>query len=118
MLIYWHIATVQYAVYMHLSEHQKKTLRGLGHKLKPVVTVGNAGLTDPLLDEFRLSIDHHELMKIRINAGDRLERDRILAKLCDHVQATLVQRVGNTGLLLKLKQKDSRIAALLKASKS
>ncbi len=118
MLIYSHIAIDQYSVYMHLSEPQKKILRGLGHQLKPVVTVGNAGLTDPVLDEFRLSIDHHELMKIRINAADRLERDRILEKLCAHVQATLIQRVGNTGLLLKLKQKNSRIAPLLKASKS
>ena len=74
---------------MQLSESQKKRLRGLGHKLKPVVTIGTAGLTSSVLEEFTQSIGHHELMKVKISAGDRDERDRIVEQLCNDGQAQL-----------------------------
>jgi RNA-binding protein len=46
---------------MELNEHQKKFLRGLGHQLKPVIIVGEAGLSDSLLAEFESTLAHHEL---------------------------------------------------------
>jgi RNA-binding protein len=98
---------------MQLSESQKKRLRGLGHKLKPVVTIGTAGLTSSVLEEFAQSIGHHELMKVKISAGDRDERDRIVEQLCNSGQAQLIQRVGNIGLFMKLKKKDSKLLAQL-----
>ena len=98
---------------MELTERQKKKLRGLGHQLKPVVTVGQAGVTDALLREFEQSLEHHELMKVKVAVGDREQRDRILATLCEHAGAELVQRVGNIGLLLRLRDKKSRLAAEL-----
>lgn len=98
---------------MQLSESQKKGLRGLGHKLKPVVTVGSGGLTDSVLEEFIRSIDHHELMKAKVNAGNRDERDRILEQLGNAANAQLLQRVGNVGLFLKLREKDSNLRSQL-----
>jgi RNA-binding protein len=94
---------------MQLSESQKKRLRGLGHKLKPVVTIGSGGLTASVLEEFIRSINHHELMKARINAGDRDERDRVIEQLSKESEAQLLQRVGNVGLFLKLRKKDSKL---------
>ena len=64
---------------MTLSESQKKYLRGLGHGLKPVVMIGDAGLTEAVLSEFNDSVEHHELIKVRVKVGDRAERDRIIA---------------------------------------
>lgn len=86
---------------MALSEPQKKKLRGLGHKLKPIVTVGDAGLSDSLMEEFRSSLEHHELMKIRVRAGDRSTRDSIIEELCRESGAELVQRIGNVALVYK-----------------
>ena len=97
---------------MNLTEDQKKRLRGLGHKLKPVIIVGAAGLSVPLLEEFDRSLAHHELLKVKLNVGDREQRDRIVAALCDHSHATLVQRVGNIALLFLRRKKDSGFAAL------
>jgi RNA-binding protein len=97
---------------MNLNEGQKKRLRGLGHKLKPVIIVGAGGLSAPLLEEFDRSLAHHELMKVKFNIGDRDERDRMIDALCEHSQAELLQRVGNIALLFLRKQKDSRFAAL------
>ena len=86
---------------MDLSEHQKKHLRGLGHKLKPLVMVGDAGLSESLLAEFESTLDHHELIKVRVRVGDREARDGIIASLCDTGRAVLVQRIGNVALLYR-----------------
>jgi RNA-binding protein len=97
---------------MNLTEDQKKKLRGLGHTLKPVIIVGNGGLSTSLLNEFDRSLAHHELMKVRFGAGDHETRDRMIAELCARRHATLVQRVGNVALLFLRKKKDSRFATL------
>ena len=97
---------------MPLTEQQKKTLRGFGHKLKPVILVGAGGLSESLLEEFERSLEHHELMKIRVSTGDREQRDAIIATLCERSGAELVQRVGNVGLLFRRKRKNSKFTAL------
>ena len=97
---------------MPLTEQQKKRLRGLGHKLKPVITVGTGGLSDSLLEEFENSLEHHELMKVKVNTGDRDERDTTIRILREYSGAQLIQRVGNIGLLFRKKKKNSKFAAL------
>ena len=94
---------------MTLSESQKKYLRGLGHNLKPVVMVGDAGLTEAVVAEFNSCLEHHELIKVRVKVGDRRERDRIITKLCDSGQAELVQRIGNMALLYRENPEKKRI---------
>ena len=86
---------------MELSEHQKKHLRGLGHQLKPLIMVGDAGLSESLLAEFEATLDHHELIKVRVRVGDRDARNTIIDTLCDTSRAALVQRIGNVALLYR-----------------
>lgn len=86
---------------MKLTESQKKILRGLGHNLKPVITVGDAGLSDSLMKEFDSTIEHHELIKVRIRGADREHRDSILEDLCSRGSANLVTRIGNVALLFR-----------------
>jgi RNA-binding protein len=94
---------------MILSESQKKYLRGLGHGLKPVVMIGDAGLTDAVRSEFDSSIEHHELIKVRVKVGDRAARDRIITSLCETGNAELVQRIGNMALLYRENPEKKRI---------
>jgi RNA-binding protein len=86
---------------MDLSEHQKKYLRGLGHQLKPLIMVGDAGLSESLLAEYESTLDHHELIKVRVRVGDRGTRDALIEKLCTDSSAVLIQRVGNIALLYR-----------------
>ena len=86
---------------MALSEPQKKHLRGLGHALKPLIMVGDAGLSASLLAEFESTLAHHELIKVRVKVGDREARDRLIGELCEYGSAELVQRVGNMALLYR-----------------
>lgn len=86
---------------MELSEAQRKHLRRLGHKLKPVVLIGEAGLSAAVCEEIESALDHHELLKVSVRAGDRESRDRIIGQLCAQSSAELVQRVGNMALLFR-----------------
>ena len=86
---------------MTLTEPNKKYLRGLGHQIKPVILIGDAGLTDSVRSEFELALQHHELIKIKVRVGDRRQRDVIVDTLCNDSGAALVQRVGNVALLYR-----------------
>lgn len=86
---------------MTLSEAQKRYLRGLGHKLKPVILVGDAGLSETLLAEYENTLAHHELIKVRLRAADRRKRDAMIERLCEESAAILIQRVGNVALLYR-----------------
>lgn len=94
---------------MELNDTQKKYLRGLGHKLKPVIMVGEAGLTETLLSEFESTLDHHELIKVSVRVGDRSARDSLIADLCNAGSAQLVQRIGNMALLYRENAEKKRI---------
>ena len=86
---------------MNLSEPQKKYLRGRGHDLKPLIMVGDAGLTESLLAEFESTLAHHELIKVKVRASDRAARDKMIETMCADHSAALIQRIGNVALLYR-----------------
>ncbi len=84
-----------------LSPKQKKFLRSQAHSLKPVVWVGQHGLTDNVLAEIEIALDHHELIKVKISLGDRDLREQAISNVCDKTQAENVQRIGNIAVLYR-----------------
>ena len=94
---------------MNLSENQKKHLRGLGHKLKPVLMIGDAGLSDAVLNELDSTIKHHELIKVKIRVGERAARDEIIDAMCNRSGAALVTRIGNVALIYRRNDEKPKI---------
>lgn len=94
---------------MTLSESQKKFLRGRGHPLKPVILIGGSGLTDSVLKELDSSIDHHELIKVRVRTGDRKSRDETIENLCEKSGSSLVTQIGNVALIYRANADEPRI---------
>lgn len=86
---------------MLLTDKQKKFLRGLAHDLKPVIQVGNAGLSPGLLAELNLALEHHELLKTKLRVGDREARDEVIEEMLKKTEASLVARIGNTAVLYR-----------------
>jgi RNA-binding protein len=80
---------------MPLSEAHRRHLRKLAHHLKPVVIVGNAGLTENVLTEIDVALAHHELIKVKINAADKVERQAIIDKITDQTTANWVLSIGH-----------------------
>ena len=81
---------------MSLTKNQIKTLRGLCHSLKPIIMIGQKGLTTEVLDELEIAINHHELVKIKIALDDRDARKEMIKDICDQSQSENVQVIGKT----------------------
>ena len=85
---------------MQPSTQQTKKLRSLAHAMKPIVRIGQKGLTDAVLAELEIALDHHELIKVKI-AGDRDERDRVLSVVIEKTQAHKVSFIGAVAVLFR-----------------
>ena len=89
---------------MELSDKQKKHLRGIAHDLKPIIHVGNAGISSGLTAELDQTLEHHELVKVRIRAKDRQERDRLVTDMVAETNSALITRIGNIAVLYRRKK--------------
>lgn len=86
---------------MSLTTKQNQHLRGLAHRLSPVVIIGNAGLTEAVMEEIKLAMDHHELIKIKINADDRDSRKTLCQNIITECQCQHVQSIGHVAVFYK-----------------
>ena len=84
-----------------MEKLQIKHLKALAHKLKPIVTVGQHGMKDSINDELAIAIDFHQLVKIKVNVGDRDVRDTLISQLANTHQAQIIQKIGNMAVLYR-----------------
>lgn len=82
----------------------KKKLKAQAHGLKPVIIVGQAGLTDAVLAETEIALNTHELIKVKIRA-ERDERNQISEKMCAATGAILIQSIGQIVVIYRLNPK-------------
>lgn len=90
---------------MSLSSKQKRYLRSLAHKLKPVVMVGGAGITEGVLKETSGSLAHHELIKVRISGLERRDREEMAQNLAHGTDSELVHTIGHIAVLYRRAKK-------------
>ena len=84
-----------------MNSADKKKLRADAHSLKPVVMIGQSGLTAGVLAELDQALNTHELLKVKIRA-ERDERKSINAQLCAETGAELIQSIGQIAVLYRL----------------
>lgn len=84
-----------------LTGKQRRHLRGLGHALKPIVQVGQHGLTGRLVGAIEAGLDQHELIKVKLL--ESAPCDRCLAALWVHEMtgAAVAQIVGRVLLVYR-----------------
>lgn len=86
---------------MNLSNKQKQHLKGLANPLKPVVMLGNNGLTEGVLAEIEQALAHHELIKIKVATEDRETKALIVEAIVRETGAANVQVIGHTLVLYR-----------------
>lgn len=94
---------------MNLSTKQKQHLKGLAHPLKPVVMLGNNGLTEGVLAEIEQALEHHELIKVKIATEDRETKSLVVDAIVRETNAANVQVIGKT-LVLYRPSKEGKIS--------
>jgi len=88
---------------MTLNNQQRKTLRAKAHHLKPLIRIGQKGITDNLIEETLQTLDRHELIKVHIAQDDRQARHDCAEELASRCQAFIVHQIGKTCILFKEK---------------
>lgn len=109
MALKWYFSTLKakkIGRVMNLSTKQKQHLKGLAHGLKPVVLMGANGLTEAVLAEIEIALNHHELIKVKIASEDRETKNLIVEAIVRETGAENVQVIGKT--LVLYKQSDDR----------
>ena len=92
-----------------LTSAQKKHLKALAHKLKPVVMVGGHGLTANVLAELDIALSHHELVKVRLAGEDRDEKAALISSMASEMEAELVQRIGHVAVLFRRNEEKPKV---------
>lgn len=80
---------------MSITDKQIIFLRKSCHHIKPIVSIGNAGLSENVMSEIELALSHHELVKMKL-AGNSEERKVMTDKIAADTGAVLVQKIGHT----------------------
>ena len=84
-----------------MNSADKKKLRAEAHALKPVIMIGQSGLTAAVLAETEQALDSHELIKVKIRA-EREERKLICERICIDTGAELIQTIGQIAVIYRL----------------
>ena len=79
---------------LELNPSQRRALRAKAHKLRPVVSVGQHGLTPAVLHEIDVNLKAHALIKVRVFDDDRDGRESLLSRICGELDAAPVQHIG------------------------
>ncbi len=78
-----------------------KKLKKLAHHLKPIISIGEKGVSGGVLAETDRALSDHELIKIKLHTNIRSERVTITKELVEGCSANLVQKVGKTIVLYR-----------------
>jgi putative YhbY family RNA-binding protein len=84
-----------------LTPAERQALKGRAHRLKPVVLVGEAGLTPTVAGEIERALTAHELIKIRVMGAERVARAALLAAVCAATGAAPVQHIGKVLVIFR-----------------
>ena len=84
-----------------LNSDTRTRLKRIAHHLDPVVIVGEQGVSAAVIAETRRALDDHELIKVRIHAGDRDARQTLTRDLADGCGAEIVQHIGKVAVLYR-----------------
>ena len=77
-----------------LRPAERRTLKSRAHHLKPVVMIGEGGLTPRVLAEVETGLKSHELIKIRVLGEGRASRRDLIEAICAATGASPVQQIG------------------------
>ena len=85
-----------------LKGFQKKYLRGLAHNLKPIVYLGQSGLTQAVIHSMEQALETHELVKIKFNDfKEKEQKKEITLSLEKETRSHLAGTIGHTAIFYR-----------------
>ncbi len=92
-----------------LSGSQRKYLRALAHRLKPVVLIGQQGLSDSLIASVDAGLQRHELIKVHFNEfKEKPIKAELSQALAQRTGAHMVGLIGHTAIFYRPHPKEEK----------
>ena len=86
----------------NLTSIQAKYLRGLAHALKPVVFVGQKGITNALIQSVGEAFQRHELIKVKfIDFKEKEQKKEIAAAIEIKTDSQMAGMIGHIAIFYK-----------------
>ena len=83
-----------------LKGSQRTYLRGLAHKLRPVVQVGKNGITEDLIKAVDEALDSHELIKVKF-VDFKEEKKALSQEIGERTSSEAVGMIGNIAIFYR-----------------
>ncbi|MEM9175884.1 MAG: ribosome assembly RNA-binding protein YhbY [Myxococcota bacterium] len=90
-----------------LTGAQRRHLRGLAHAIKPIVFVGEGGLSEAVVQALDEALDQHELVKVRLRQPP--DKKAAAEALASASASALCGVVGHTVVLYRPHPESPRI---------
>lgn len=97
-----------------LEGYQKKFLKGLAHRLKPVVLIGQNGLTDNVIDSVLDALGKHELIKVKfVDHKDKHQKKSIAEAIGNQTHSDMVGIIGHVAIFYKPRPEPTKRSIML-----
>ncbi|MEJ2656242.1 MAG: ribosome assembly RNA-binding protein YhbY [Desulfobacterales bacterium] len=89
-----------------LKGYQKKYLKGLVHGMKPLVFVGQKGISPSVIKAVDESLEKHELIKVKfIDFKEKSQKEEVAGTIEKETASELVGMIGHMAIFYR-RQKD------------
>ncbi|MBC3861758.1 YhbY family RNA-binding protein [Undibacterium jejuense] len=99
---------------LKLTPAERSELRSEAHALKPIVLIGEAGLSPSVIKEIDAGLNAHGLIKVRVFGDDREARIAMYDTICAELKAAPVQHIGKLLVIYRPKIEGTKETKLVK----
>jgi len=99
---------------LKLTPAERSELRSEAHGLKPIVLIGDAGLSPAVLKEIDAGLNAHGLIKVRVFGDDREARSAMYDTICAELNAAPIQHIGKLLVIYRPKIEGIKETKLVK----
>jgi RNA-binding protein len=85
-----------------LSGAEKRALKSKAQLLEAIVRIGQAGVTEAVVNSLDAALETHSLVKVRFSEFKE-ERRTLAPQLAESTRSTLIQQVGNVAVYYRRK---------------
>jgi len=87
-----------------MDKELKLKLKKLSQQLKPVVIIGQKGLTEAVINEVDIALKAHECIKIKISGWEKQDKTTMINTICQQLQGEFIHSVGNMFIIFRNKK--------------
>lgn len=92
-----------------IDSKQRAYLKKLANSINPSLQVGKTGLTNNILEELEIHLEHRELVKISVLENSPVFVDEIVDEILEKTGAEFVQKIGNKLILYRKSKEHKKI---------